>query len=50
MKAFLQQSAKDVLKGKDHDLWHKYVRSGEISNALLVFSECVIILQGLKKN
>lgn len=50
MKAFLQQAAKEVLKDKDHDLWHKYVRSGEISNALLVFSECVIILQGLKKN
>ena len=30
MKEFFQQAAKEVLKEKDHDLWHKYVRSGEI--------------------
>ena len=30
MREFLQQAAKKEFEDKEHDLWHKYVRSGEI--------------------
>ena len=51
MKEFLKQASKKVFKDKDHDLWHKYVRSGEIVMHCCCFFliECVIMLQDYKK-